>query len=315
MTAEDTGKKAIKIIDSIVGNALLTVIVIMVAFAFYALWDSNQIIKAADKSNYEVYKPTKENEGKTFAELKAVNPEVIAWLDVYGTNIDYPVTQGEYNMKYVNTSAEGKYSISGAIFLDSGNSSDFSDFNNILYGHHMDKNVMFGELERFSVKDIFDGRRYGNLYYNGQDHGIEFFAFIHTDAYDGEVLALVGEEGRQEYIGNLLTEATHKRDVGITAGDRIVLLTTCSSDSTNGRDILAGRITDEVFADKFKAQEADGQKSQTAAVTSSLVERLFVLSLLLAIVLIVCIAALVSRDRRMKKNKKKQHENGHDEKN
>ena len=306
MKAEDAGIKTIKLLNHIVNNALLTVVVTMVAFAFYALWDSDQIIKAADKSNYEIYKPTKENEGKTFAELRAVNPEVIAWLDVYGTNIDYPVTQGDHNMKYVNTSAEGRYSISGAIFLDSGNSSDFSDFNNILYGHHMDKNVMFGELESFSVKEIFDGHRYGNLYYNGQDHGVEFFAFIHADAYDGEIFALMGEEGRQAYIENLFAEATHKRVVGITAGDRIVMLTTCSSDSTNGRDILAGRITDEVFADKFSVQEANGQKNQTAAVTGSLVEKLFVLSLLLAIALILCIAALIARDRRIKNRTKKE---------
>ena len=304
MKAEDTGIKAIRILNNIVNNALLTVIVMALAFAFYALWDSSQIIKAADKSNYEAYKPTKENEGKTFAELRAVNLEVIAWLDVYGTNIDYPVTQSEHNMKYVNTNAEGRYSISGSIFLDSGNSSDFSDFNNILYGHHMDKNVMFGELESFSGKDVFDGHRYGNLYYDGRDHGIEFFAFIHTDAYDGEVFVLMGEEGRQAYIRNLLAEATQKRDVGITAGGRIVLLTTCSSDSTNGRDILAGRITDEVFTDKFKTQEANEKKSQAAADTGSLVESLFVLSLLLAVVLTICIAALIVRDRRMKNRTK-----------
>jgi len=303
MKAEDTGIKAIKIIDSIISNALLVVIVIMAAFAFYALWDSNQVVTAAGKENYEVYKPTEENEGKTFAELKAVNPEVIAWLDVYGTNIDYPVTQCEDNMKYVNTNAEGSYSLSGAIFLDSGNSSDFSDFNNILYGHHMDRNAMFGELESFSGKEVFDGHRYGNLYYNGQDHGIEFFAFVHTDAYNGEVFALASEEGRQAYIENLLREAKYKRDVGITAGDRIVLLTTCSSDSTNGRDILAGRITDEIFADKFKNQEASGQKGRTAE-TNSLVEKLLFLPLLLAGVLIILIAVRSAGDRR-KKNKTK----------
>jgi len=299
MKAEDTGIRAIKIADSVISNALLVVIVIMAAFAFYALWDSNQVIKAAGKANYEIYKPTIENEGKTFAELKAVNPEVIAWLDVYGTNIDYPVTQGEENMKYVNTSAEGKYSLSGAIFLDSGNSSDFGDFNNILYGHHMDKNVMFGELESFSRKEVFDDHLYGNLYYDGQDHGIEFFAFMHTDAYDSGVFTLAGEEESQAYIENLLRGSKYKRDIGITAGDRIVLLATCSSDSTNGRDILAGRITDEIFADKFKSPEASGQKIRTAE-TNGLVEKLSFLLLLLAVVLTILIMTPIIRGRRRK---------------
>ncbi|MCG4817374.1 class B sortase, partial [Collinsella aerofaciens] len=75
--------------------------------------------------------------GLSFEQLKELNPEVFGWLTVYGTNIDYPVTQGKDNWKYVNTNALGEYSLSGAIFLDYTNRKDFQDFNSILYGHHM----------------------------------------------------------------------------------------------------------------------------------------------------------------------------------
>ena len=136
---------------------------ILLAFAGYALWDSNQIYQAADKSSYALYKPTETNEGKSFQELQAVNPEVFAWLTVYGTNIDYPVTQGHDNMKYVNTNAEGLYSLSGAIFLDCNNSRHFSDFNHIVYGHHMENKVMFGELADFANRAMFDAHRYDQV--------------------------------------------------------------------------------------------------------------------------------------------------------
>ena len=250
MKAEMTGKKAIKAVNSIVNLALLTVIMLLSTFAGYALWDSNQIHQAADKSHYAAYKPTMADEGKSFRELQALNAEVFAWLSVYGTNIDYPVAQGQDNMKYVNTNAEGLYSLSGAIFLDCGNSKDFSDFNSILYGHHMAKQVMFGEIGSFADREMFDSHKYGNLYFDGKDHGIEFFAFVHTDAYDSAVFAPDVREGqRQACLDGLLAKATHKRDIGVTAQDRILLLSTCSSSSTNGRDILIGRITEEVFAD------------------------------------------------------------------
>jgi len=132
--------------------------------------------------------------------LQAINPEVFSWLTVYGTNIDYPVAQGQDNMKYVNTNAEGKYSLSGSIFLDYNNSKDFSDFNSILYGHHMQKKTMFGEIGSFSNQYFFDSHRYGNLYYGGKDHGIEFFAFIHTSAYDDTVFTPnVTDKNRQAY--------------------------------------------------------------------------------------------------------------------
>ena len=250
--------KTIGAINGVVNTAVLTGILLLITFSVYALWDSNQIYQAADKSNYAIYKPTVLNEGKSFKELQALNAEVIAWLSVYGTNIDYPVTQGPDNMKYVNTNAEGLYSLSGSIFLDNGNSVDFSDFNSILYGHHMEKKTMFGEIGDFSDKDTFDSRRYGNLYFDEKDHGIEFFAFLHTNAYDGSVFRPnAGDGARREYLDNLLAKAAHTRDIGITDRDRIVLLSTCSSDSTNGRDILVGRLSDETFDDSVSKAGAD----------------------------------------------------------
>ena len=253
MKTEAIGGGIIKAANAMVDTTVLIIIVLLFAFAGYALWDSNQIYQTAEKAQYEVYKPTVEDEGKSFQELQAINPEVFSWLNVYGTNIDYPVTQADDNMKYVNTNAEGNYSLSGAIFLDKSNSNDFSDFNNIVYGHHMEKKVMFGEIGNFSEQEMFDTRRYGNLYFDGKDHGIEFFAFVHADAYDGSVFSPnVSEGARQAYLDNLLELATHKRDIGVTVNDRIVLLSTCSSGSTNGRDILVGKLTGETYPDAFE---------------------------------------------------------------
>jgi len=267
VTAENIGRKAVKVVNGTINLIVLTVILLLVAFANYALWDSNQVYQAADTARYEIYKPTVENEGKTFKELQAINPEVFSWLTIYGTHIDYPVTQGEDNMKYVNTNAEGTYSLSGSIFLDCGNSKDFSDFNSILFGHHMEQQTMFGEIGLFSDKSYFDARLYGNLYYGGKDHGLEFFAFLHTDAYDTSVFApgVQGKEAQQAYLENLLMKATFTRDIGVTAHDRIVLLSTCSPTTTNGRDILVARITDDTYDDAFNLAETDNTRTQPSA--------------------------------------------------
>ena len=254
VTANKIGVSVVRATNSVVNIVVLVIIVLLLFFAGYALWDSEQIFQGADKKRYETYKPTEENKGKSFKELQAINSEVFAWLTVYGTNIDYPVTQGENNMKYINTNAEGQYAMTGAIFLDSGNSKDFSDFNSILYGHHMHKDVMFGEIGNFANKNMFDTHRYGNLYYDGKDHGIEFFAFVHCDAYDWVVFDpnVQGEAQQQEYLNHLLSVAVHSRDIGVTIQDNIVLLSTCSSTSTNGRDILIGRLSDTTYADSFE---------------------------------------------------------------
>jgi len=250
--------KAIRAANEAVNLTVLLVVLLLFVFGSYAMWDSRQVYQAADAARYEIYKPTGEDGGLSFKELQAINPDVFAWLTVYGTHIDYPVEQGPDNMKYVNTNAEGQYSLSGAIFLDCNCERDFSCFPCILYGHHMEKSTMFGEIGSFADKAFFDARRYGMLYYDGQEHGLEFFAFVRADAYDNSVYrAKVGEEARQAYLELLLSKALHTRDLQMTAADRIVLLSTCSASSTNGRDILVGRITDDTYDDPFDMKDTD----------------------------------------------------------
>jgi len=289
MKAEIAGKKAIRFADGVVNYMVLVIVVMLIAFAGYALWDSDHIHQAADKAYYEAYKPTVEDEGQSFQELQAINAEVFAWLSVYGTNIDYPITQGPDNIKYVNTSAEGRYSLSGSIFLDYNNSKDFRDFNSILYGHHMTRSAMFGDIEKFNDKKTFDTNRYGVLYYNGKDHGLEFFAFIHCDAYDIAIFtANVQDEYRQEYLDGIFEKAKYSRDIGVTTDDHIVLLSTCSASSTNGRDILVGRISDKVFSERdLQTDTGDRNNQRKPNDPYGMVNVIHVLPILLLLILVI----------------------------
>ena len=254
------GIKAIRIAHGFINVVILIAVLLMLVFGCYAVWDSSLVYQGADAKHYEIYKPTVENEGLSFQELQALNPEVFAWLTVYGTNIDYPVVQGEDNLKYVNTDAKGNHSLSGGIFLDFENNQNFSDFSSILYGHHLAKQAMFGEIEFFKDKSYFDARRYGTLYYGGKEHGLEFFAFIHADAYDKTIFRtkFSGRDEQKAYLERLMRTAINIRDdVPATEDDRIVLLSTCSANSTNGRDILIGKLTDEIVGDTFESKVTD----------------------------------------------------------
>lgn len=297
--AQNIGKKAVRAANSIVNIAVLCIALLLIAFGCYALWDSNQVYDAASAARYEIYKPRIEDEGRSFAELQEINPEVFAWLTVYGTNIDYPVTQGEDNMKYVNTNAEGGFSLSGSIFLDCGNRKDFTDFNSIFYGHHMEKEAMFGEIGLFSDRNYFSARQYGNLYYDGKDHGLEFFAFLHADAYDASIFtpAVKGGEMQQVYLNNLLAKATYTREAVATAQDRIVLLSTCSPDSTNGRSILVGRITDEHYEDIFITEETNNT-GMYATVDGQQAAPLWLWLLIAAALMVILIIVFYNKRRR-----------------
>lgn len=260
------GRKIVRTIDSILDTIMLSFFLIFLILGIYALWDTRQIYHEAESEQYESYKPTAED-SLSFEELKNINPDVFGWIQVYGTHIDYPILQTTDNDKYINTNVKGEYSLVGSIFLDYRNKQDFSDYNSILYGHHMDANAMFGEIGNFKDKEYFDSHKYGSIYCGGKEHGLEFFAFMEQDAYNFDIFtpAIEGQEAQQQYLQQLLKNSIHTREIGLTPNDHIVLLYTCTSNSTNGRHILIGRITDEVFENTFtddskKVLGLDGKK-------------------------------------------------------
>lgn len=257
MTLEKIGNKAVKALDRATDAILGIILCVVLLFGVYSLWDSKEVYQAADSANYTAYRPDSED-SVSFQELQKINPEVFAWLTVNDTPIDYPVTQANDNEKYINTNAEGQYTLSGSIFLDYRNRPDFDDFNSILYGHHMEKKLMFGSLSDFADQEYFDAHQYGNLYFNGQNHGLEFFAILRTDAYDRKIFcpALKSEKERQNYINEIISKATIYRDINVTTEDHIVLLSTCTSTITNGRYLLVGKLSDELHLQQRENAES-----------------------------------------------------------
>lgn len=237
----------LRIFDKIITVIFVLFLVVLIVFGSYSIWDSEQIYAIGKSSQYEAYKPSTENQ-LSFEELQEINADVVGWLNVYDTEIDYPLLQSENNDKYLNTNAEGNYSMAGSIFLDYRNSPDFTDFNTILYGHHMEQSAMFGDLEKFFDEAFFDSHQYGNIYYDEEDHGIEFFAFMQIDAFDSEIFSIpVIGQNKETYLSAIYDRAMYTRDLDISTDDQLILLSTCTENRTNGRHLLVGRIVDRVF--------------------------------------------------------------------
>lgn len=218
----------------------------ILVYGCYCLWDNNRINQQADASLYETYRPSAK-EYTSFAELCKKNPDVFGWITVKGTHIDYPLVQGEDNSKYVNTNVWGEFSLSGSIFLDFRNQKDFTDMNHIIYGHHMAKEAMFGELENYAQKSYFNNHNKGEIYYGDKWHQIEFFAFVKADAYDSVLYdtTLQSMEDVPFYLDYVREHAVNFRELSFQEEEKFVILSTCTSDSTNGRHLLIGRLKEE----------------------------------------------------------------------
>lgn len=89
-----------------------------------------------------------------FHGLRAINGDIVAWIQIPGIEVDYPVVQGEDNEHYLHYTFDGKENIAGSIFLDYRNRADFTDGKVILYGHNMQDGSMFSNLEKYQGRAV-----------------------------------------------------------------------------------------------------------------------------------------------------------------
>lgn len=99
----------------------------------------------------------------------------------------------------------------------------------------------------------FEEHSYGKLYYDGEWHKVEFFAFVHADAYDN-VLYNTSSNSRLEYLDYVKEHAKYLKKTSFDDNERYVTLSTCTSESTNGRHLLIGRILENTADEKGEPQ-------------------------------------------------------------
>lgn len=235
-----------------VGNRVLSFIafllmLLLLLYGAYSLWDVHRIYTGAfvsdDLLRYKAGRNGLDNR-ESFSELQKINPDVCAWITIDGTHIDYPVVQGKDDMEYVNKDVYGNFSLSGAIFLSSKNSRDFSDPYNLTYGHHMDNGAMYGDVIKFTNEKFFDKHRTGKLYLPDKTYRIDLYAALECDAYEENVYS-VGNilSNRHEFDEFIKKNAKVYRETKENAGKQVLCLSTCTSGTTNGRVALFAYMT------------------------------------------------------------------------
>ena len=257
--SQKTPRAVIKTIEKIIDLTVMLLILSILVYGGYSMWDTNRMYSFASSTAYAAYRPTRDEE-LGFEQLQEINPNVFGWITVYGTHIDYPLLQSDDNQRYVHTNARGEPAMSGAIFLDFRNNQDFTDFNNIIYGHDMARNAMFGEIAHFEQGYFFESRRYGMIFTGEEYYGIEIFAFLLVDAHDFEIYnpTMTDPDDKEAFLQRISTEAIQFRDLDITTADRMVILSTCTPTATNGRHILVARLMDGVPEDIFDENQSGG---------------------------------------------------------
>lgn len=186
----------------------------------------------------------------TYDTLHGQNADYAGWLNVTGTQIDYPVmwTPSEPNY-YLRRAFDQSPSDSGTPFIGEGADMDSDCL--IIYGHEMNNGTMFGELDRYADQAFFqnNGARTIYLYTRDETRLYEIFAAVQTRILaDGEegyryynAAGALDKAGFDALVNWLKQNALY--DTGITPayGEQILLLSTCSYHTEGGRFLVAAR--------------------------------------------------------------------------
>lgn len=215
-------------------KTMLLIFIIALLICIYALYDTWYVFDHANDKSYLKFKPGVEEENGAVSE-SPITSDMVGWITMDDTNIDYPIMQGEDNTAYLNKDPYGKFSLSGSIFLDSRNNSAFTDEYSLIYGHHMEYGVMFGALDDYLDEDYLQSHRHGQLLV-GRDgkvmYELEAFYSMSADAKDDFIF---NPENFEELYAFL-------REKGMDINHRVLCLSTCAGDTSTTRIVVFAYI-------------------------------------------------------------------------
>ena len=112
-----------------------------------------EVVQEIEEENGEVVKTI------DFDKLTQINSDVIGWISIENTGINYPILQANDNEYYLKKDLYKKNNSCGSIYLDCNTNKDFSEQNTVIYGHHLTRGGMFTELDK-----IYNGELGNEVY-------------------------------------------------------------------------------------------------------------------------------------------------------
>lgn len=177
------------------------------------------------------------------AGLREVNPDVVGWIRIPDTAIDYPLMQGEDNDFYLHHTWEKDPNSVGSIFLESENNPNLTDYNTIVYGHNMNNGTMFGQLQHYALVDHWKTHPYVYIVTDAGVYRYEVFAFSQAQTESLTYgLNPQREDTKQKFLNLALEEAWYDTGIKPAVTDRILTLSTCSGANYSYRYVVQARL-------------------------------------------------------------------------
>ena len=180
--------------------------------------------------------------------IAKINSDVIGWIKIENSNINYPVMQnGDY---YLHRNIYKNYSSHGTPYLAEYCNVQYSD-NLIIYGHHMNDNSMFAQLDNYKKHSFYENHKYIKFYsyYNGKtiektyEVAIAFKTVVYSDKgfkyYNYTNFSDVQE--LNDFIEKCRKLEFYNTGIDINYGDKLITLSTCEYSQKNGRIVVVAK--------------------------------------------------------------------------
>ncbi len=187
-----------------------------------------------------------------FADLYALNDDLVGWIRIPGLDIDYPVVQTEDDNYYLKRDYKGNKSDYGTIFVGAANNIKELDQNTVVYGHSMRRDVqMFAALKEYktiegfknnpiiefnTLYDDYKFKVYAVFISNGSTAGDNGYVFQYTTPNLANIESFAG------FIDQLNQRTLYYTGVDIQPDDKLIVLSTCTYEFDNGRLAVVGRL-------------------------------------------------------------------------
>lgn len=222
---------------------------------FASLNRTNKIIEQLEEKSYLYEKPEEEEYipvnppkdpenpyydyikmpflGVDFEELKKINSDIVGWLQLANTSINYPFVQTADNDFYLTHSLDKKRNSAGWVFLDYRNDLSKDEKHTILYAHGRYDGTMFGSLFT-TLKDSW--------YQNKENHIIKYATEDSTSLWqifsvykipntsDYLKIKFSTDEKYLEFLEKLQNRSIYNFEADLTKEDKIITLSTCYDD-------------------------------------------------------------------------------------
>lgn len=166
--------------------------------------------------------------------LKMQNRDLVCWITIDNTVINYPVVLGDDNTYYLTHSFDHTYSLSGTLFMDYRNTGDLDEnYNTIIYGHNLAIGTMFSDLDKYFKKSFFNANKYVRVYTEKGTYIYEIFNVAKVNISLNYIRTSFRTPNEFiEFAYAMKANSLYSTDTQFNANDRILTLSTCTNAGT-----------------------------------------------------------------------------------